>query len=637
MKYILYFDFAAFIITLVLLVLACLRKNLESKRFNLYKLVLLSHLVAIIFDIVSSTMMSFPEKFSLFQNYFFIAGYLIIHNLTGLLYIFYGLACEKIDDSNSNIKRSWLYVFLIELLLLITSPFTKFIYYFDSNLVYQHGFGIYLIYLIGYCEAFYVLYIKIQNIKNISTFELISNIAYVVALLISFILNFVIPSVLMELFAFSVGFLVMFIAHDNSEQYLYKGIAVFNRNAFDEKLYDRISSKKDFSILVFSLKDAESYMYDNKQLFIEEKNILSKFKEKNDIRKRLFVLDKLTYAVLCKMDEENYYIDSVNSLFNANVDGSLFSFGVLRIPSVTNNYQMANIILDDLIVKISSNYGDDLIIADNENTEKYEDKQIEKFVRRAIKDNDVVIKYEPIFSLKTNYTFDAETRIFIKGDNDSLIPFDDFSPIALANGEMYKIDQIVLQKVSEFIKKAKIKNLGINNIYIHLSLKKLSRSTFIDEITDFTRISDISDNKISFMLTNLNRGIISDAIINNINKAKELGFGFVLNDFGTDKVNIMNLCKLSLNSVKISSKLVNEAKINNNAKKVFKNIVKMIKDLNLEPICSKVNSLKDAEFVSMNGVDLVKGSYYCEALDSDEYILFMQDQIKLIFSNISNN
>ena len=188
----------------------------------------------------------------------------------------YGLTTDSKRRGNKKTRNIIKILFTLVIILIVTTPLTKLVFYFDNNSVYHHGPFLYVLYTIGLTSVVYVLYLKLTNKEEHSSFQIITNFAYTIALFSAFLYHLTHDSVLIELFAIDMGYLVMFISHNNPEQYLYKTIAVYNRHAFDEYIYHIVHMNRVFNILIITPKNSELYkkQFSSTEMFTLEKNII---------------------------------------------------------------------------------------------------------------------------------------------------------------------------------------------------------------------------------------------------------------------------------------------------------------------------------------------------------------------------
>lgn len=626
-------DYAAILLDVLLIALVFIRKNVRSNRLILFKLILFCHLIACIFDILSTKAINSPLSYSLsYCNITTIIFYLF-HNGTAFLFVLYGIVSERMENNRKLIVICES-IFLIVSIIIITSPLTKLVFYFNSDMSYNHGVLLYALYIICYIEILYVFYLKIRNFKRLNNFEIVCNFMYLIMILFVFIYNLLDGQIIVEMFFISTAFLVMYISETNPEKYLYKGIEVFNRNAFDEKMIELFSTKKKFSILFFTLKESEKFKSNSNILFAEEKRILDLVKNEKDINSNLYVIDDLIFAIIC--DDIEHYIIEINKLVNLNNnESSRLSFGVFRCPEMCDEYIKASNIIDDLSMRLPLNLGDEIVEGNTDVNISIEDKEIEKYLRNAINSKEVFIGLEPIFDVLSNYAKNLQTYVYILGDNNDKIPFSVFAKIAKRNNLLDQIDDIVLDKVCEFLIKIEKISLGTSTIYVPVSPYRLLNKNFIDQLHTLKVKHHLPDGKLGFMMSNIRTVSSSKFAIDTMHKASALGFRFSIENEDIEIVDLAALSKMPINIMKLDARLYRNDIDNSKLDIIISNIIKLCKELDIDTLLSNINTIDEYNNAKNAGFNYVKGKFFTPLYTDDEYIKFMQNQTKTILNDIS--
>ena len=99
------FDIAALCINIVLLLLSYFRKTPPKHKNDFFRLMLLSNMLATVFDILSAFSISFPQNYSLAENYLISILYYLFHNYSAFLFAMYGIATDSKRSENRKIKK----------------------------------------------------------------------------------------------------------------------------------------------------------------------------------------------------------------------------------------------------------------------------------------------------------------------------------------------------------------------------------------------------------------------------------------------------------------------------------------------------------------------------------------------------
>ncbi len=626
------FDIAALFIMIILILIAFLRKNVRSTKIEVYKGMALVHLLAIIFDIFTISTINDPQSHSMVYNYLINLGYYIFHNVTIFLFFMYGIVSEPVVPQREKVIKISRVIAFIVYFFILTTPFTKLVFYFDDNLVYSHGPVLYFLYAISVFTVGYVAYLKILNRKYHSGFVLVTNICYTFTLLATFAVNVIDGSLLIELFVIAVGFFVIYLAQDNPESYLYKNINVYNRKAFEEKMIVKVGAGEKFNVLVFEPSERAVFDYmDKNDLFVTERYVVDKCIEELKCDYSLYVLDEMTFAIIVKSDLERY-IDTIGSIFtnsdivNLKPVNLSMGMGLVSYPSQAENYDETIAIVDETIRRLRNYASKDVLVVEKSSIESQNDKDINESIKKAIANNAFSVKYEPIFNNKRNNSFDAEARISIEY-NDEELSYETVFPYASKSGLIADLDKAALLHINKFIKETDVFAFGINTIGINISSVYLIEKGFYQKMIDFARENGILAERICFEISNSEIITNNEILIENLTKLKEFGFHFALDKFGESPVSFSSLLKLPIDVIKVDSKLLSSAK-DQQGRKFINSIFNMIKSAKISTACEGIADEELYSYVLKANCEYYQGDYVSAPLEEKEYIRFVKEQLR---------
>ena len=142
---------------------------------------------------------------------------------------------------------------LISAVLIITTFYTKFIFYFEDG-AFMYGKYRNILYVLA---AFYVVMSVIQTIshRNMLTRRQEASIYFfTIAMIISIIVQAIDRSILLVQFALAIAILLIYLSLENPDDYADKQLGIYNKMAFKEIYNEYIYNDKMFKILVIKLE-----------------------------------------------------------------------------------------------------------------------------------------------------------------------------------------------------------------------------------------------------------------------------------------------------------------------------------------------------------------------------------------------
>lgn len=239
------------------------------------------------------------------------------------------------------------------------------------------------------------------------------------------------------------------------------------------------------------------------------------------------------------------------------------------------------------------------------------EKQIEKDMKKALKDNEFVVYYQPKVYAKTGKIYGAEALVRWK-KNDKMIMPSVFIPIFERNKFILKLDLYIFERVCKDMKEWK-ENYGVDiPISINVSRKHLVEKDFINDYAKIANKYGISTEKLDLEIT---ESATIDSKIDMIKIMKEIkkaGFLISIDDFGTGYSSLNILHDMPIDILKIDKSFVDQ--------NIVEDILNIAKKFKLKTIAEGVETKTQKEYLTEKGCDILQGYYYSKPLQKEEFI-----------------
>jgi len=245
-------------------------------------------------------------------------------------------------------------------------------------------------------------------------------------------------------------------------------------------------------------------------------------------------------------------------------------------------------------------------------------------ISEAIENDSFRLYFHQIRDVKLEdvHAWEVLIRMFNK-KGEFLLP-GNFLPAAERFGLINRIDCWVIEQSFNQIGKYYSKN-DISNfpkICINLSAHTVTDDTYLHLISDLIKEYKIPENKISFEIT-------ETAAVSNMHKAKkfmnsakDLGFQFFLDDFGTGMSSLSYLKELPVDGLKIDMSFVKN--ITNDL--VNQEIVRAAKSvshlLDLEVVAEGVETREQLDCIKKLDIDYFQGFLFGKPIPFEEFVMF---------------
>lgn len=328
-------------------------------------------------------------------------------------------------------------------------------------------------------------------------------------------------------------------------------------------------------------------------------NILLLIKTEN-LNKYLDLLSNVTI----KFGNKDITLQTVIGYFNCN--NSL---------TIGESIEKAKIALS---ISKSTNYAPHKYTEDDEKKLKKEKEIKENFIN-AMNNNELITYYQPKVDINSFILSGAEALVRWYKEN-KLIPPIEFVPIIETSNLICDLDYYMLNSVCKDIKNWKEQGIDPVRTSINFSMKHIKDLNAIKNINQILDYYKINHNLIEIELTELTDYRDYSGFIDFINDLKKNNYAIAMDDFGSGYSSLNLLKQVDYDIIKLDKGIIDE--INKPSSKDFyivKNMIKMIKDLNMKVIAEGVENMDQIETLRYLNCDEIQGYYFDKPLTKEDF------------------
>jgi EAL domain-containing protein (putative c-di-GMP-specific phosphodiesterase class I) len=228
-----------------------------------------------------------------------------------------------------------------------------------------------------------------------------------------------------------------------------------------------------------------------------------------------------------------------------------------------------------------------------------------KVFEEAIEKDNIVPFFMPIKNTKLNKVDKYETLVRIV-DQDKIHTPDKFIDIAIASGKYHIITQTIIKKTFEYFK-----DISDISFSINFALRDIVNPETTQMLFEYLENYQYSSNVIIELLETEE---ISDFVLLNkfINKVKSYGAKIAIDDFGSGYSNFNYILNLNIDIVKLDSCLVADLYTDQSAVVIVSNVIKAVKELDLQVVAERVTSQEIENILTIHEVDYLQGYHIGE-------------------------
>lgn len=526
-------------------------------------------------------------------------------------------------------------ILVVNIGLLATSFFTKFYFYFDADYRLRTSFLYYLALLINLGVMIFGNLLVAQKERKEDT----STAVYVILITVLFVIltlvnGFVKGSNIFH-FGTAILLLVMHILLNNPEDYVAAYYGCFNEVAYKDSLsyhMDRnrqmhsigiscgemdflgstysdleiMSSLKPFTEFARSRFGAYNfYVVGTSQFVVEVKGnasliestmseIRNYFMEPISIGGVEFVISPV-FAVV----EDREKFDSVDSCFE------VLSYCMNHID-LFDHKNVMRVTKEHLSIV---NHEQEMVLA----------------VTKALRNDGVMVYYQPIYSVETGSYPTCEALVRIKDEKLGFIPPSQFVPILERNGLIVELGEVILERVCSDFVTYDFPSLGVERVEVNLSVRELVVPGMYKKLLETMKKHNLPNSAILFEIT---ESYMSDSarkyILENISMLTKNGIKLALDDFGTGYSTLIYLIQLPFDIIKIDKSLLDDAMADLKAMVLLRNTINMLIELKKKIVVEGVETSEQAKLLKGLGVHYFQGYLYSKPVCVTDYVSFLK-------------
>lgn len=450
-------------------------------------------------------------------------------------------------------------------------------------------------------------------------------------------IQFFFPSYMVEMFAASVGLLILMLLVVRPEENLDTSVGVRSWQSFQADLHAMLLSRSSICIGVFQIPNAQeirNYLGDQRysayvRLILDA---MRSCLETQDLDSMLyFEHPSNIYLMSDEIDRDLERImkeclrAAQDSLRKSESGAMQFRPQICLIRCPEDLRQEHEIIR--LCHRFSTHGTRNQVwfrAADIADSRDFEiENHIEEVLLRSIQDGTLQMYYQPIYDAHEGRFRSAEALARIVDREYGMISPAIFIPAAERSGLILSLGTAVIEAVFRFISGHDFSESGLSYIEINLSVEQCRQEDLADTVRQLQQKYRISPSQVNFEITESVFDSFEDVVERNMRQLVEMGYTFSLDDYGTGYSNLQRLRKIPLYLIKIDKSLVDDM-FTEEGRIILHNTMSMMRGLNKKLVVEGVETRESLDALSEMNCDFIQGFYYSRPLPVDRFIEFMK-------------
>lgn len=630
------YDVAALVYLIVLFLLLRRFKNISTESNKAFRLLLWCGILTTVFDLLGVLVLVYSKQVPVSVNYATQILYMLFLYSCGLAY--YHLTYTMISPFRKAYTYRKVLIILVSLIdvgFLVTSPFTKLVFYLqleeDASYTYHHGPVLYVLYGIAVFLMILCLSDALRYHRLLTKAQQRTVYSWTIACIGAMGLQVLLPGVNLICFAISISSLLAYFALQNPQDYEDPVSGLNNAAGFNHVMNSYFRRNDKLSLICI---DYSNFDY-ARELFGEDSinkiiDTLSLRLQTLTIKPDIFHLADNRFVVNMPHQAENLK-DMVNRIIAMSdepvkLNGAQIKFiptiCIIHFPESVSYAEDIPETIDYAMQETLQKVGPRTYYEVRESAiiKKHREAAIAHVLKRAIANDEFTLAFQPIYNASDHTLACVEAFARLEDNTLGRIDPDEFIPIAEKNGYIIKLGELVLKTACRFIE-ANIKdNSPINFVEINLSPVQCLQPDLADNIIYILRQYKIPPSMIAFDITPDAAKHSLETLVPNMQKLSDYGVMFLIDRYTINLASVAFLSALPFRGVKIAKEMVMAAFHNNEILSALKNVIATFKSANFKVVAIGIESKEVSEAFTLLGCDYLQGYHLSMPLGKEAFI-----------------
>jgi diguanylate cyclase (GGDEF)-like protein/PAS domain S-box-containing protein len=248
-----------------------------------------------------------------------------------------------------------------------------------------------------------------------------------------------------------------------------------------------------------------------------------------------------------------------------------------------------------------------VFFSDEMNKDTLNRVELESHLRRAMKNNELYLTYQPIIESSRHVMSSCEALIRWNHPERGIISPLEFIPLAEETGLIQSIGKWVLKTACKQMKEWHNEGLTDASISINVSASQFQNRWFIEDVKNALAYSDLDPKYLHLELTET--VMLNDSIktIDTMHALRNIGVKISIDDFGTGYSSLSYLRHLPIHILKIDKSFIQNLDVQTPDFAIVKSIMTMGQGLGLQVTAEGVETNKQFEILKEMNCNFIQG------------------------------
>lgn len=652
--YNIYFEVASVVFLIMMIILLKTKRQLDIFKNRLFSRVVQLMLLLNLLDIVTSIMVNHvnrteESRIPIVVLYAFTMLGFVLQQIVLLVFLVYAMSIFTPDERKQIGYIGLLFLSILYILLIFSTPVTHEVFWFDESLRYTYGRLYKVTVIMPVLSLLYGLWIVNRGKYRFSKRILRGFYGCIVLSGFVGILQFLFfRDQLVVYFCFTLLLVSVFFTIQSPDYYLDQSTNAFNNDGLRIMMKDRIDRKTKFAVLLMSVYDFEGlkggFSPQNKRKVYQRLCaglIHRPKKERKQMKMDVFRDDDKFFVMFHNTEEAERYAMKIGSwvtdgIYLDEANPKVKIVATMLLFDVPGRAQTEEEFHSVIKYFMTDTYYKKYNVMQTINEEFYRKKKryddVRHLVEEAIRTEGIEMYYQPIYSALQEDFHSAEALVRLRDTNSiGFVSPEEFIPIAEKEHLILQLEEVILRKTFQFIQRARLRDYGVQYVELNLSGNQCMQQDLADQLKKLIREYNIPANFINFEVTETSTIENSDNLIRNMVELQRCGSTFALDDYGSGASNLKYLVDYPFQIVKLDKSIVwaHFGGTNPKTRAVLPYSVRMLGEMKVCIVAEGVETEEQKDELIRLGVHYLQGYYFSKPLSEEDYLKFLKENNRI--------
>jgi diguanylate cyclase (GGDEF)-like protein len=260
---------------------------------------------------------------------------------------------------------------------------------------------------------------------------------------------------------------------------------------------------------------------------------------------------------------------------------------------------------------------------------------VENQLRRAVKDEQFSLYYQPKIDLKTDRISGVEALICCNEPDRIVVSPSTLLPILEETGMILDVGNWALQRATADYRQWIAKGLNPPRISVNVSPLQLKQQDFVINVAHAVEKAGSGAAALALEIT---ESLIMDNIkqtIPKLEKFREMGVEIAIDDFGTGYSSLSYIAKLPVSALKINRSFIIDLDKNPDSMSIVSAIILLAHSLNLKVIAEGVESEQQSQLLRLLKCDEIQGPIVSPPVPPERLETMLRDEKRAVGGQVS--